>query len=155
MNLQVPDKTRFRNVDLDITSKVDLQPLMAAMGKKISLSFVGRVKRMYYAHMDLAIGKPKSPDSAIYIYCKLIKGLPSEARELWDSAKIRTFDIGIDAPGSSSCYWSSISPKTLLAAAEINAQIAITIYGPMKKARGLGRKGSQSGSFLKRDSSTL
>jgi hypothetical protein len=133
MTQSVPDKTKFLNVDLDICSKVDLQPLVTAMSKKISLSYVRRVKRSYYAHMDLAIGNPKSPESAILQYCKLVQGLPPDARAMWDAAKTRTFDIGIESPGRNSFFWSVISDKAINAVAEVNAQVAVTVYGPMKR----------------------
>jgi hypothetical protein len=131
----VLDKTKFLNVDLDISSKADLQPLVSAMGRKVSLSFVGRVKRGFQAHMDLAIGNPKSPETAIVQYCKLIQRLPPEARELWDAAKTRTFDIGIEAPRPNNYFWSAISAKAIRATSEVNAQIAVTVYGPMKKVK--------------------
>jgi hypothetical protein len=135
MAYQILDKTPFRNVDLVICSKSDLQPLVDAMGKKVSPSFVARVKRMYFAHMNLAIGNPKSPESAILGYCKLVQGLPLTARKDWDAAKTRTFDIGIESPGRNSFYWSAISDKAIKAASEVSAQIAVTVYGPMKMVR--------------------
>lgn len=135
MTQSVLDKTKFLNVDLDISSKFDVQPLVTAMGKRVSLSFVGRVERMYYAHMDLAIGNPKSPESAILEYCRLIHALPAVAKKDWDAVKTRRFDIGIEAPGPQNYYWFALSPKALKAAADVNAQIAFTIYGPMKTAR--------------------
>jgi hypothetical protein len=135
MTRSVLDKTRFRNVDLDISSKSDLQPLVTAMGSKISLSFVGRVKRTYYAHMDLAIGNPKSPESAILQYCKLIRGLSPDAKAAWYAAKTRIFDIGIEAPGRNSYYWTAVSEEAIKASAEVNAQVAVTVYGPMKRMK--------------------
>jgi hypothetical protein len=98
------DNSAFLNVDLDISSKFDLQPLVAEMGQKVSLSYVGLESRTYRAHMDLAIGNPKSPESAILQYCKVVQELPPEARDLWNTAKTRTFDIGIEAPKRDSYY---------------------------------------------------
>jgi hypothetical protein len=141
MQPSILDKTIFLNVDLDVCSKSDLQPLVDAMGKKVSPSFVARLKRMYFAHMDLAIGNPKSPESAILQYCKLIQSLPESARKDWDGAKTRTFDIGIEAPGRSSYYWSAISEKAIKAASEVNAQIAVTVYGPMTRAKIASKSG--------------
>jgi hypothetical protein len=141
MNIRVPDKTKFLNVDLDIFSKSDLQPLADAMGKKVIVLHVGRFKRTYEAHLELSgsplpqVRHPKSPEALIIEFCRLIEELPPAARKMWEAAKTRTFDIGIKAPGPSSCYWSSISPEALRAASEINAQIAVTVYGPMKRAK--------------------
>lgn len=134
MTQSVLDNTQFLNVDLNIFSKSDLEPLVIAMGKKVSVNYVGREKRTYSAHMDLAIGNPKSPESAILQFCKLIRELPAEARELWNGAKSRSFDIGVESRGPMRYYWFSLAPKTIMAAAEISAQIAVTVYGPLKRA---------------------
>jgi hypothetical protein len=69
----------------------------------------------------------------------LIQGLPPDAKSLWFAAKTRTFDIGIEAPGRNSYYWSALSEEAIKAAAEVNAQIVVTIYGPMKRPRSTGK----------------
>ncbi len=141
MTQSVLDKTKFLNVDLDVISNSDLNPLVEAMGDKTIVLYVGRVKRHHEAHLELvgsplpADRHPKSPGMLILRFCRLIQELPPQARRLWDAAKTRTLDIGIEAPGPKAYYWSSISSKTLKAASEINAQIAVTAYGPMKRAK--------------------
>ena len=122
----------FLNVDLDIYSKVDLQPLVDALGNDVSILFVGRVRRTYEAHLELRYSHKKTPSKIIQSLCKLIEMLPSDARQLWDEARLRTFDIGIDAPSRNGYFRSAISPEAVIAAAKIGAQIAITVYGPMK-----------------------
>jgi hypothetical protein len=92
---------------------------------------------MYKAQLELATGNPKSPEAAIRRYCALIRELPPETRKLWDSAKSREFDVGIEAPGPMQYYWFSVAPKVIKAASEINAIITVTIYGPMKRAKAL------------------
>jgi hypothetical protein len=130
----VLDKTKFLNVDLRIYSKLDLQPLVDAMGKKIIALYVGRERRMYKAQLELAVGNPKSPESAIRGYCKLIQELPAEVRKLWNTARSREFDVGIGAPERMQYYWFSIAPTVIKAASEIDAYISVTVYGPMKRA---------------------
>jgi|HubBroStandDraft_1064217.scaffolds.fasta_scaffold373939_2 hypothetical protein len=39
--------TEFLNVDLDIYSRFDLQPLVKALGKKVIILYVGRERRKY------------------------------------------------------------------------------------------------------------
>lgn len=130
-------KGRFLNVDLDLYSKSDLQPLVDAFGKKVDVLFVGRVRRTYEAHLEIATFIPKNPQVAIVQFCKLVHALPPAARRIWDEAKIRSFDIGIDSndPKPLPTYWFAVSPVTLKAAANVNAQIAVTVYGKLKKAR--------------------
>jgi hypothetical protein len=141
MAYQTLDKTPFLNVDLIVYSKMELQLFIDAMGKKVIVLHAGRLKRSYETHFELPCSPlpqnrhSKSPEALILGFCKLIQGLPPEARKDWDAAKTRTFDIGIEAPGRNSYYWSAISEKVIKAASEVNAQIAITVYGPMKTTR--------------------
>jgi hypothetical protein len=129
------DKTRFLNVDLDIHSRLDLRPLVTALGEKISEMYVGRVRRTYEAHLELAWRRNQTPTSIILGFCKLIEALPPSKRKVWDSAKTRSFDIGIEAPVRNTYFWSAVSPEAVRAASEVGAQIAITVYGPMKTVK--------------------
>jgi len=131
----VLDATRFANVDLDIYSKTDLRPLVDAFGDKVIDLWVARVKRTYEAHLEVSWEPRQTPTSIILRFCKLIRALPPAKRRLWNAAKIRSFDIGIEAPGRNTHFWSAISLEAVRAAAQVGAQIAITVYGPMKPAR--------------------
>jgi len=123
--------TQFLNVDLDIFSTWDLQALVTALGDKVDVLHVGRYKRTYETHLELASYKPpKNPDRAIRDFCKLIRQLPSAAREVWDAAKIRQFNIGIAKGTEPPTHWFAIESETIKAAAEVNARIALTIYPP-------------------------
>jgi hypothetical protein len=141
MRQNVLDKTLFLNVDLDIRSKSNLQPLVDAMGDKIIVMYVGRVKRYHQARLELdgshrnAAGHKRSPEAIILGFCKVIGRLPPGARELWDDSKTREFDIGIESGKPYKFYWFDLSPKALQAALEVNAQIAVTIYWPMRRAK--------------------
>ena len=116
---------------LEIFSRSALEPLATAFGKKVLIYYLGREFGLNKARLTL-VREHKSPDSDILALCKLIKSLPPPERALWDSAKSRSFDIGIEAPAKGSYYWSAISPKAVREAAEVNAQIDMTVYGPMK-----------------------
>jgi hypothetical protein len=137
----VLDKTQFLNVDLDIRSRSDLQPLVDAMGKKIIVLYIERFKGTCTARLELSgshLPRDKhsqSPELIILRFCKLIGGLPPEARKLWDGARSREFDIGIESHGPMRYYWFAVASRALRAAVEIDAQIAVTVYGPMKKAQ--------------------
>jgi len=132
------DKTNFLNVDLDIHSKTDLRPLVDAMGDWVLVLFAGRVKRHYEAHLELAgsqlpkISHSSSPEWLIRKLCKLVQELPAEARNLWDAAKLRSFNIGIQGPARDTYYWSAIGSEAIRATAELDAGIGITVYGPMR-----------------------
>ncbi len=126
------DDSLFLNVDLDIYSKRDLQPLVDALGDSVIEMWVGRVRRTYEAHLEVTWEPRKTPSSIILRFCKLLNALPPAKRRLWNAAKTKSFDVGIEAPKRNRHYWSAVSPEAVRAVAEVGAQIAITIYGPMK-----------------------
>ena len=76
------EETNFRNVDFDIYAKFDLQPLVTALGKKVFELAVGRVRRTYYAHLELDGRGPASPDAAIRRLAALIRALPKPERKV-------------------------------------------------------------------------
>jgi len=114
-----------------------LQPLVAALGNSTIEMWVGRVRRAYEAHLELSGSHLalRAPSSIILRLCKLVQALPPKERRLWNAAKTKSLDIGIEAPKRNRHYWSAVSPDAVRAAAEVGAQIAITIYGPMEVAK--------------------
>jgi hypothetical protein len=127
--------THFLNVDLDIYSKYDLQPLVTAMSDKVFVLHVGRYKRTYRAHLELAAsGLAKSPDSTLRKFCALIGTLPRTAVEVWNAAKVRDFNIGVQAGTQPNSFEFALAPETVRAVSEVNARIAFTVY-----AAGLGK----------------
>jgi hypothetical protein len=138
------DDSLFANVDLDIYSKTDLQPLVDALGDSVIEMWVGRVRRTYEAHLEVSWEPRKTPSSIILRFCKLINALPPTKRRIWNAAKTRSFDIGIDAPARNRRFWSTVSPEAVRAAAEVGAQIAITIYGPMRVPKQANKKRAAS-----------
>ena len=121
--------THFLNVDLDIYSKRDLQPLVKCLGRKVVPLYVGREGGSYSARLEVAKQR-KTADSTIREFCVLIEHLPKPERALWDSATIRSFNVGIQAgtqPHSSEIF---IRPATVRAIAAVYSQVVFTIYAP-------------------------
>ena len=87
------DETGFLNVDVDVFSKVALEPLAAALGDRVSLHYVGRVRRGPFQR-HFALYSPKNADAAIRGLVKLIRSLPSSPLRLWNNASRRVFDVG-------------------------------------------------------------
>jgi hypothetical protein len=131
--------SHFLNVDLVIYSKSDLKPLVDAMGRNIIELHVGRVRRSYHAYLEIS-GMPRSAESAIRGFCRVIQKLPRPARKLWESARLRRFDIGIDSVPRGT-YWFEISKEAVAEAAKLNATIALTVYGKLQRAK-LAKKAS-------------
>ena len=138
------DESALANVDLDIYSKEDLRPLVDAFGDQVIEMWVGRVRRTYEAHLETGWEPRRTPSSIILRFCKMIHILSPAARKLWNGAKKKSFDIGIYSPTRSYYYWSALTPEAVRAVAELGAQIAITVYGPMKPTRSAKRRPSNS-----------
>lgn len=138
------EQTRFLNVDLDLWASFSLEPLVNAFGTKVGIHHVGRHKRTYHAHLDLARSHldlarlTKDADSTIRAFCKLITGLPPDARALWDAVKIRDFNIGVQAGTKPFSQMFELSAETVKAVADLGARIVFTVYsvpaGPEPKA---------------------
>src|SRR5262249_54134012 len=125
--------THFRNVDLEIDSKSDLQPLVTALGKKVFVLFVGCVKRTYIARLELAVGRPNmTADQTTRALCALICSLPRAERKLWNQAKRRDFSVGIQSEEQPSAVDFALEAETLKAVADLAARIVFTVYGRLK-----------------------
>lgn len=124
---ETSSSTRFLNVDLDIYSPFDLGPLVQALGRKVAVLHAGRVKRTYRAHLELA-GFTKNADAAIRAFCSLIARLDSDARELWNKATHRDFNIGVEAGFAPRVAEFVLAADTVKAAAELGARIVVTVY---------------------------
>jgi len=121
--------THFLNVDLDIYSTHDLQPLVTALGTTIIVLHVGRVKRTYGAHLEVA-KLTKNADATIREFCSLIKCLPHSERQLWNATKIRDFNIGIQAGLQPFCTEFALEAETVRATSDLGARIVISVYAP-------------------------
>jgi hypothetical protein len=122
------DETHFLNVDLDIYSNSDLQPLVDAFGKKVSVLHCGRIHRTYKAVLEVT-KYTTNPDATIRALCDLIAALPAPAKRLWKEAKSRDFSIGIQAGEQPNSTDFALSADTVMQAAKVGARILITVYG--------------------------
>jgi uncharacterized protein (DUF433 family) len=127
------DQTHFLNVDLEICSPTDLQPLVDAFGKRVFVLHVGRYRRSYEAFLEVS-RQTKDADGTIRAFCELIRALPRPAKKLWNEAKRRDFSIGIQACHQPSAADFALSADTLQQAAKLGARIVITVYAPQRSA---------------------
>jgi hypothetical protein len=124
-----PTATHFLNVDLDISSGRDLQALVAALGKKVIVLYIGRIRRTHHAHLALA-NMSKTADATIRRFCALIEALPKVERDLWNTAKARDFNVGVQAGTQPYSSEFPLAAETLKAAYDLGARIAFTVYAP-------------------------
>ena len=123
------DATTFLNVDLDIASKVSLDPLVAAFGRKVFVHHVGRIKRKFWARVS-RFSYGQSADTLTRELCAMVLGLPRAPRALWNSAISREFNVGIQAGLRPHCHEVRLTKKTVALVARLGGTIALTTYAP-------------------------
>lgn len=99
------------------------------MEPNIFVLHVGREKRTFSAHLELS-RMPKTPDAAIRAYGALITNLPGTERKLWDTAKVRDFNIGVQTAMLPRAYEISLNAESLEIVSNLGARIVFTIYAP-------------------------
>ncbi len=122
-------KTHFLNVDLEISSSLDLQPLIDAFGKKVVVLYAAKRGRTHYAHFEIS-APTKDADSTIGRFCKLIRALPPSRRALWRRASKRDFNIGVQIMAEPTSCELTLTSDTIRAAAAVDARIVFTTYSP-------------------------
>jgi hypothetical protein len=135
INRKTPEATHFLNVDLDIYSRSNLQPLLTAMGKRVSILHAQRDGQTFCAHLELA-RQTKSADSTIRGLCALVRALPRAEGKLWNAAKVRDFNIGVQAEMQPFSYEIAIAAETVKAVSDVNARIVFTVYAPQESREG-------------------
>jgi hypothetical protein len=120
---------RFLNVDLDLVSRSDLQPLVTALEPGAFALHVGHEKRTYSAHLELS-KFPKNPDAAIRGFAALIQKLSRAERKLWDTAKVRDFNVGVQSAMQPRTFEIKLTTETLGIASILRARIVFTVYAP-------------------------
>ena len=116
-------------------SRRDLAPLVAALGPRVFALHVGRMGRMYQAHLELA-RQPRSAESAIREFVGIIDRLPRSARASWTHAVHRDFNIGVQAGMKPHDSEFSVHPTVLRDAARLGARLVFTVYAPIRTASG-------------------
>jgi hypothetical protein len=130
--------TTFLNVDLDIYSRSDLQPLVAALSQKTFVLHAARYGRSHSADLELA-RSPKTANGAIRIFAGLISGLPKRERRLWDMATARDFNIGVQAATQPHSYEIRLAHDTVETVSALKARIVVTVYGAEVATTGKAR----------------
>jgi hypothetical protein len=123
--------TSFLNVDLDVSGVEDLAPLVQALRPAIFELYTGRSGSGYQAHLELASrgsAGPSDADGTITRFVRLLLALPPRARRLWDRARQRDFNIGVQAGMDPHAFELGLRATTLQAVAGLRGRIVLTVY---------------------------
>ena len=115
----------FLNVDLDVETDVDPAPLISALEPYAYSLERPSGRASFELHRPVA---PWTPEPLVREFVRLIKRLPPDAREVWNRASRRVFDIGIQSLRRPFSETHRMTPATLREASEIGAEIAFTAY---------------------------
>jgi hypothetical protein len=147
--------TQYCNVDLDIVSQAPLDGLVQAFGEDVVVLYVGGRGRSYEAHLELSHRHPaRTAERAITRFVRLIKRVPPRYRRVWDRARSREFNVGIEAGLEPHAFELCVSRRALEAITEVDAAMVITVYAPdqaisppssPRGAAAVGRKRRHSG----------
>lgn len=126
-----PEPTRYANVDLDILSRVPLDGLINAMRDDVLVLYVGGEGRSYEAHVELASSySSMTADRAIVGLTRLIQRLPPHHRKVWDRARSREFNLGIEAGLEQRAFELRLKKSTLEAITGVKGTLVVTVYAP-------------------------
>ena len=132
-----PEGAHFLNVDLDLQSGENLQPILDALGGEVDVLHAGRVNRAYNAHLELST-YTRNADATIGGLCALIELLPAAAKAIWDKAKVRDFNVGVQAAAKPYCFEIKLAAKTVKAVSSVGGRIVFTVYAPKRPEREIG-----------------
>jgi hypothetical protein len=121
------EETDFLNVDLEITTRGEIAPLLEHWSKKVVVlrNSVDGAQRTVW--LELGIENPEM-DRVLRSLLDLIDSLPRPLRTLWDQCDERCFNIGIQGGGSPHFSVFSISTETLHRVSAVHARVDFTVY---------------------------
>lgn len=134
------EPAQFLNVDLDIKSRVSLEPLIKEVEHRTIVLHHAKSGKYWFAVLEVVL--PRNADRAIRAFVRLVKGLSPAARALWDGALVRTFNVGIQAGLQPAAFEQRVEAKSVREAAALGADIVVTVYSPSKLPRHERRRGN-------------
>jgi hypothetical protein len=120
---------QYLNTDVEVRAPFDLFPLRQALGEPILDLFCGETEPgRFLLSFELAGLSGEQPEETANALCEIIESLSGNAREIWNTATDRVFDVGYDAVADSHCGQFTLSPEILMRIARLNARLGISIY---------------------------
>ncbi|NER84276.1 MAG: hypothetical protein F6K42_33020 [Leptolyngbya sp. SIO1D8] len=124
-------KINFLNVDLEIESHQDLQPIVHDFGEDAINLYCGKAQGHYVATFEAP--HTADVDAAIAYFCALVDALEEETKVLWETAFTKVFDVGYESGLEPRSYLSEIRADTIQKVAALGAALRITIYPPAQQ----------------------
>ena len=136
--------TRFLNVDLDVVADRPLDEIAKAFGERVLVLHCGRWGPKYSVDVEMAdSGYRNNPLTLVRRLVALVNDLPPAAKRLWEQARSREFNIGIEAASRSSLYELRLPPEILKEVIGVNGTILISVYAPQRVSSTTASKGKK------------
>jgi hypothetical protein len=121
--------TEFLNLDVVVTARRSLEPLLDGLGRDVVVLRARREGRVHEATLELAdFEQARTLEGAIRGFVRLVEALPAGARHAWDRARSRRFDVGIEAGAAPTIVRLGVSARMLRGVAAIGGDLAVTVY---------------------------
>lgn len=118
----------FINVDLEVLSRVRLDPLERALEGTAHALYSGPLRGGVFLLALECNAFPRDADVAIVRLCTAIESLPEAQRRTWDTALSRRFDVGFRLLRGSASEHIALKEKTLRRLVGVGATVAFTCY---------------------------
>jgi hypothetical protein len=121
----------FLNVDLEVSSRKELQELLHALGQGVVILHTRSFRQRHLAAIEVASQRPRTADAVIAEFARIIDSLPRLALRQWKQATSRVFNVGIESIPATSPSETRLSAETVATVARLGGTIVITSYaGP-------------------------
>jgi hypothetical protein len=131
--LQEP--THFLNVDLDIAGRARaMGPLFQVLEARlicVSTYPVRGLRRASYESRRAA----SSVEATLRAMLDVIERLDPGGRRAWEAARVRDFNVGLQAGRVPHATEFAVTPATLARIAALEARLVITVYAPFPRPR--------------------
>ncbi len=118
---------RYLNVDLVITSREELNPIVESFGQDAIVLYNGKWSEHYRAVFEIS-GSHAAANEDVGYFCSLIESLEGKAKELWLNAYSREFDLGFESGIKGELAYIALNSSTIKRVAEAGASVSITLY---------------------------
>ncbi len=130
----------FINIDLELTSSDDLQPLADELGESVFVLHCDKMPNLNEFWASLEIGdydiyqsyddKNKDiggVDVLLSAFCDLLENLSPQSQSLWKKCKKREFDVGFGCGNTEKSFHTQIRAETLKRVSALGASVLITV----------------------------
>jgi len=119
----------FLNVDLEIESSEDLQPIIDDLGEDVSVLHHGDNGSSFnFVSFEVKPFGERDVDGIISSFCSFIENLSPDVRLIWDKSHSKKFDVGFQSGDFPRSYQTEIRADTIESVAKLGASIVVTIY---------------------------